>query len=104
MSDYERIWLEPKCCYSDYEGRHWCQDADVFQHNGDPDDAEHSKPTEYVRADLFAELEAQLKAVQEYTSHEPRCKYLFKTIDGGIGKCTCGLAAALQQGNDDDSK
>ncbi len=59
MSDHERIWLEPGCCYNDYEGRMWSKYGDAFEHNGDPDDDEHRKPTEYVRADLYAELETR---------------------------------------------
>jgi succinate dehydrogenase/fumarate reductase flavoprotein subunit len=49
-ADHERIWLQPKCCAGEYEGRQWCQD-NVF------DDGEcegGAKATEYVRADLAA--------------------------------------------------
>lgn len=65
MSDHERIWLEPECCYNDYEGRMWSILSDDFAHNGDPDDDEHQKPTEYVRADLYAELEVREAAVKK---------------------------------------
>ena len=44
--DHERIWLQPKCCASGYEGRLWCEDPD-------PAPCPDGVPwTEYVRADL----------------------------------------------------
>lgn len=47
-ADHERIWLQPKCCAGEYEGRQWCQD-NVFD-DGQCEDG--AKATEYIRADL----------------------------------------------------
>ncbi len=49
--DPERIWLQPKCCGLEIEGRGWCED-----HPGDCDDeACGMKAVEYIRADLVAD-------------------------------------------------
>ena len=55
MSDYERIWLqseENSITDPAYEGRTWCRDS------------VNEDDTEYVRADLFAALEAQLAKLE----------------------------------------
>lgn len=61
--DHERIWLQS---YEDTEAlgedRLWCEDK-VW-----PNDPEDHEPTEYVRADLFAALEADLDAVTTYAA------------------------------------
>ena len=60
-SDPERIWLQPKCCAGEYEGRQWCE-HNVF----DDDQCEDgNKATEYVRADLLLTLEAERNRVVE---------------------------------------
>jgi len=53
MSDYERIYLQPECCASEYEGRLWCEDKDPVECD---DGVEW---TEYVRADLFESLQTE---------------------------------------------
>ena len=46
--DFERIWLQPKCCAGE-DGRLWCE-------NNAPEDCPDGEPwTEYVRADLAVE-------------------------------------------------
>ena len=76
MSEHERIWLEPACCAESDTGRTWCQDPDNWEHDTF-DEPGHDTPTEYVRVDLFAELETQIEAV----------KLLLPMFDGGIEYC-----------------
>jgi hypothetical protein len=45
-SDPERIWLEPKSCVDEAEGRQWCED------NVWTIDDDGAQGVEYVRADL----------------------------------------------------
>ena len=53
MSDYERIYLQTvEVSSTEYEGRTWCQDR--------IDDTD----TEYVRADLLADLRSQRDALK----------------------------------------
>jgi len=59
MSDYERIYLQPECCADEENGRLWCEDKDPVECD---DGVEW---TEYVRADLFQQLEAENKALIE---------------------------------------
>jgi hypothetical protein len=55
MTDHETIWLQhPDDAGS--EGRLWCQ------HKVWPEHPEDHEPTEYVRADLYRELEALVKS------------------------------------------
>ena len=64
MPAYERIFLQPDEYEGDWEGRTWAPT------NISGDDAK------YVRADLFAALQAQLAAQQELLDKRP------KTADG----------------------
>ena len=57
MSDHSFIFLEP---YFENEDRTWCQD-DVY----DPADYRQRKSTKYIRADLYDQLEQQLKDMAE---------------------------------------
>ena len=55
MSDYERIYLQPECCADEYNGRMWCQDANPKEC------ADGVSWAEYVRADLFEQLQSELE-------------------------------------------
>lgn len=73
MSDHERIWLQAsEDAKHQAEGRLWCQDK-VW-----PDDPEDGDPTEYVRADLYAALEAENARLAE------RVHYAEGTADANI--------------------
>lgn len=64
MSDHERIWLQPNCCTSPYDGRQWCED-NVFEcDDGNP-------AVEYIRADLAAERIAELEAALKERGWQP---------------------------------
>lgn len=54
IEDHERIWLQNKKDVDSAFGRSWCQDK-VW-----PENEKQSEPTEYVRADLYHALTAQL--------------------------------------------
>ena len=64
MTDHERIWLEPECCVDPDIGRQWCEDPDVWIHYCGEDEL-LTDSVEYVRADLYAELEAAYKHTVE---------------------------------------
>lgn len=72
-ADHERIWLQPKCCAGEFEGRLWCQD-NVFD-DGECEDG--AKATEYVRADLYHELVmAVARKFPGETRHQTALRYI----------------------------
>jgi hypothetical protein len=69
--DHERIWLQPKCCASEYDGRLWCED-NAFDHCEDG-----AAATEYVRADRYYELIMEVGCkVPGETRHETALRYI----------------------------
>lgn len=60
LKDHERIWLQnAEDGKRSGEGRMWCADK-IW-----PDHPEDGEPTEYVRADLHAALEAEVERLRE---------------------------------------
>lgn len=51
--DPDTIWLAPACESNDIEGRRWCPDNVWDDNCGDPEC--NSKPTKYIRADIYEE-------------------------------------------------
>ena len=91
--DHPRIWLEPTPPAGVFEGRTWCQ-VDVWSDNAEYD---CELPTEYVRADLVAARDAEIKrlrgAVKNAHEHGGNCYAdTLRLPHCDAGYCQCGRA------------
>lgn len=78
-ADHERIWLQNANDAHGCEGRLWCQDK-VW-----PEDDEQGEPTEYVRADLFHEIERERDELKD-------AKWAEKHVDTMNDMASLGVA------------
>jgi hypothetical protein len=77
MADHERIWLQhPDDADGQEFGRMWCQDK-VW-----PDHPEDHEPTEYVRADLYADLQVEIERLRkELVEERAKPKLTIKRVE-----------------------
>lgn len=68
MGDHRKIYLAPPCCYSEGEGRQWCQD-NVWPCNDCPDTTK-AAPSVY-RLDREASEIIAAELASEATEKEP---------------------------------
>lgn len=65
MADHARIWLQNTADIDPGTGRLWCEDK-VW-----PESPEEGEPTEYVRADIAADLAEALEALMRQALQSP---------------------------------